>query len=120
MRCLTLEKSSKAVFPINRNTAVHMRHTQSSSVEDFIAPLVLFAASNASARRIAHFLRLQDAMLIKWRSLRIFMQADFHVRQKMAHKNVRMNRKNKLKVTVHSALFAKPRFQRSPLLQMRL
>ena len=41
MRCLTLEKSSKAVFPINRNTAIHMRYTQSPSAEDFIAPLVL-------------------------------------------------------------------------------
>ena len=45
------------------------------------------------------------------------MQADFHARQKMAHKNVRVNCKNKLKVTVHSAPFAKPRFQRSPLLR---
>ena len=44
MRCLTLEKSSKAVFPINRNTAIHMRYTQSPSAEDFIAPLVLSAA----------------------------------------------------------------------------
>ncbi len=27
----------------------------------------------------------------KWRSLRIFMQADFHARQKKAHKNMRVN-----------------------------
>ena len=58
MRCLTLEKSSKVVFPINRNTAIHMRHTQSPSAEGFIAPLVLFAASNASARRNAHKMEL--------------------------------------------------------------
>lgn len=41
MRCLTLEKSSKTVFPINRNTAIHIRYTQSPFAEDFIAPLVL-------------------------------------------------------------------------------
>ena len=30
-------------------------------------------------------------MLMKWRSLRTFMQADLHARQKKAHKNVRVN-----------------------------
>ena len=65
MRCLTLEKSSKAVFPINRNTAIHMRYTQSPSVEGFTATSWRSAASNVSVRRIAHFLRLQDAMLIE-------------------------------------------------------
>ena len=30
-------------------------------------------------------------LLIKWRSLRIFMQADFHASMKSAHKNMRVN-----------------------------
>ena len=51
----------------------------------------LSAASNASVRRIAHLLRLQDAMLIDWRSRPTFLQADFHARQKIAHKKVRVN-----------------------------
>ncbi len=54
----------------------------------------LSAASNASVRRIAHLLRLQDAMLMKWRSLRTFMQADFHASMKSAHKNIRVNCNN--------------------------
>ena len=28
---------------------------------------------------------------MKWRSLRIFMQADFHASMKSAHKNMRVN-----------------------------
>ena len=39
----------------------------------------------------AHLLRLQDAMLMNWRSRPTFLQADFHARQKIAHKNVRVN-----------------------------
>ena len=30
-------------------------------------------------------------LLMKWRSLRIFMQADFHASMKSAHKNMRVN-----------------------------
>ena len=30
-------------------------------------------------------------LLISWRSLRTFMQADFHASMKSAHKNVRVN-----------------------------
>ena len=33
----------------------------------------------------------KDTMLIDWRSLRTFLQADFHAIQKIAHKNVRVN-----------------------------
>ena len=54
------------------------------------ATLWLSAASNASVRRIAHLLRLQDAMLISWRSLRTFTQTDFHVNMKSARMNVRV------------------------------
>ena len=39
----------------------------------------------------AHWLRPKDTMLIDWRSRPTFMQADFHARQKIAHKNVRVN-----------------------------
>ena len=35
--------------------------------------------------------RPKDTMLIDWRSRPTFMQADFHARQKKAHKNVRVN-----------------------------
>ena len=33
-------------------------------------------------------------LLMKWRSLRTFMQADFHASMKSAHKNVRVNCNN--------------------------
>ena len=41
------------------------RHSQSLLMEGFTALSALSAASNASVRRIAHLLRLQDAMLMK-------------------------------------------------------
>ena len=63
----------------------------------------LSATSNASVRRNAHLLRLQDAMLMKWRSLRTFMQADFHARQKKAHKNVRVNCNISVNIALRSA-----------------
>ena len=56
-----------------------------------IALSALSAASNASVRRNAHLLRLQDAMLMKWRSRPAFMQTDFHASMKSVHKNVRVN-----------------------------
>ena len=43
---------------------VHSAPFAKPSAEDFTATSWLSAASNASVRRIAHWLRLQDAMLI--------------------------------------------------------
>ena len=67
------------------------RHSQSLLMEGFTALSALSAASNASVRRNAHLLRLQDAMLMKWRSRPAFMQTDFHASMKSVHKNVRVN-----------------------------
>ena len=61
------------------------------SDEGFTATSWLSAASNASVRRIAHLSRPKDTMLIDWCSRPTFLQADFHARQKKAHKNVRVN-----------------------------
>ena len=61
------------------------------SAEGFTALSALSAASNASVRRNAHLLRLQDAMLMKWRPRPAFMQTDFHASMKSVHKNVRVN-----------------------------
>ena len=38
-------------------------------------------------------------LLISWRSLRTFMQADFHASMKSAHKNVRVNWVEKMEWT---------------------
>ena len=48
-------------------------------------------AKPSDGRRNAHLLRLQDAMLMKWRSRPAFMQTDFHASMKSVHKNVRVN-----------------------------
>ena len=48
---------------VHRNT-VHSAPFAKPSDEGFTATSWLSAASNASVRRIAHWLRLQDAMLI--------------------------------------------------------
>ena len=76
------------------------RHSQSLLMEGFTALSALSAASNASVRRNAHLLRLQDAMLMKWRSRPAFMQTDFHASMKSVHKNVRVNCNIKRRPTI--------------------
>ena len=57
----------------------------------------------------AALLRLQDAMLIKWRSFHASMQIDSHASMKSVHKDAWLGRS--------AAPFAKSRFQRFPLLR---
>ena len=63
-----------------------------------ILPELLFTPRHSQNRAFsafrccaAHFCVCKTQCSLKWRSRPTFMQADFHARQKKAHKNVRVN-----------------------------
>ena len=68
---------------------VQPRHSQSLLMEGFIALSALFAA----AQLLCCVCKTQCSY--EWRSLRTFMQADSHASMKSAHKNVRVNCRQK-------------------------